>query len=79
MSKISTFAQFALILFLATPAFAGAEGLTAVGAALAISVAAFGGALGQGRRCGLPRRGAALSARAARHAQRLSERSRPRR
>ena len=49
MSKISTFAQFALILFLATPAFAGAEGLTAVGAALAISVAAFGGALGQGR------------------------------
>lgn len=51
MSRFSTFFYFLAVTFVAFPAFA--EGtlnpVSAIAAALSISVAAFGGALGQGR------------------------------
>ena len=58
MSRILSFVGFALITLLALPVFAegdaaavasDAAGMKAFAAAFAISVAAFGGALGQGR------------------------------
>ena len=54
MSRIFTLFNFLLITFLAIPAFAADAvdpnaGIKAFSAAFAISVAAFGGALGQGR------------------------------
>lgn len=51
MSRIHTFLWTVLALFVATPAFAAEDGsgLRSLAAALAISVAAVGGALGQGK------------------------------
>ena len=53
MQRFVQFVMFALFTLLALPAFAAeggpANGAVAIAAALAIGIAAFGGALGQGR------------------------------
>ena len=51
MSRFANFFYFLAVTFVAFPAFAEGkvDGISAIAAALSISIAAFGGALGQGR------------------------------